>query len=131
MLFRPDLSEKVERGEKTQTRRVVRPGEAAEYDLVNGTGIVAVRTASGRLKWIVGGTYANQPGRGKKGVGRIRIVGVYRERLQEIGPEDVKAEGFDSLEDFIAAWNEINPRHPCRFEDDPDVWVLAFIREFG
>jgi len=127
MLFRPDLAAKVVLGEKTQTRRVKRPGETAEYDLVGGTGIIAVRSAGGRLKWIAGGTYAVQPGRGKRGIGRLRIVGIYEGRAGEITPEDARAEGFESVEEFAAAWNKINRRPPHRFEDNPEVWVLVFV----
>lgn len=31
MLFKPDLCEKILKGEKFQTRRIVKPGEGLEY----------------------------------------------------------------------------------------------------
>ena len=53
-------------GTKTQTRRIVKPGEYSPL-----TGLIsvthAVRTAEDRLKWQTGRDYAVSPGRGKPG----------------------------------------------------------------
>ena len=99
-----------------------------------------------RIKWQVGRTYAVQPGRGKKAVGRIRITKIRRERLQHIDINGVLAEGI-SLEEiknwqgkdhpesfmhfspaqraFQGLWDSIY-RKPYRWKDNPDVWVLEF-----
>ena len=114
--------QKVLDGSKTQTRRLVRNGEILDV-LPSGN---AVRSASGRLKWVEGRTYAVQPGRGKRQVARIRINYIYRQRLQEITEDDAKAEGFASRDEFAQAWNNIH-REPCtRWEDNPLVWVITF-----
>jgi len=89
-------------GTKTQTRRVVKYSEWAEnshgyevpHPIFGLDQIDTVYTAGGRGKWQVGRTYAVQPGRGKKAVGRIRMMKIRRERLQEITQEDALAEGI-------------------------------------
>jgi len=95
----------------------------------------------GRLKWAVGNTYAIQPGRGKKAMGRIRIMAIRRERLQEIScggymyRSDIQQEGcpfindpnqmgWDELEWFIELWDSINVKNGTRWQDNPEVWVL-------
>jgi hypothetical protein len=102
--------EKVLRGEKTQTRRIVKPGE--HFNEMGATTIVtgsffrqmtfaddyhyAVITPAGRIKWEVGKTYAVQPGRGQPAVGRIRITAIRKERIGDITEEDAIAEGFSA-----------------------------------
>jgi len=90
MIFQHTLPQLL-RDDKTQTRRLVRDGEIALY---NPSGaITAVRTASGRLKWAVGRTYAVQPGRGQAAVARIRLTGIRLERVQDITEADAADEG--------------------------------------
>lgn len=60
MLFKPQLIDKICAGAKTQTRRPFRDGEY----LKTVDGNLAWFTASGRIKYQVGKTYAVQPGRG-------------------------------------------------------------------
>ena len=98
MLFKPDLVEKILVGEKTQTRRP-RHGD-------NPTGE--------RGGWIdepcrykVGKTYAVQPGRGKKAVGRIRVLRVTPEAMCDMTEDDVRAEGFESRQAFVNRWLEM------------------------
>ena len=62
MLFKPELAAKIVTGEKTQTRRPVRPGdELYEVEFVNVLGV----THNGRRKWEECSDYAVQYGRGK------------------------------------------------------------------
>ena len=67
-------------GTKTQTRRPVKEGDEG-VELQGSIAAVFAHRGS-KLKWQVGRTYAVQPGRGKKAVGRIRIIKIRRERLK-------------------------------------------------
>jgi uncharacterized protein YhfF len=132
MLFKPHLIEKILMGEKTQTRRIRKPGER----LVKTAMIdeLAVFDQNERLKWRTGGIYAICPGRGKPGLARIRVLDIRKEGVMEISEEDARAEGVEPLHlptgealykpVFAALWNEINRSKP--FGDNPEVWVLTF-----
>ena len=109
-------------GSKTQTRRIIKPGEYSNEWHLDGDDdlrineILAPRTKPdkygmtiGRQVYGVGKTYAVQPGRGKKAVGRFRITGLRREDVREISVEDAKAEGwkhgsFDKAANYPALW---------------------------
>ena len=106
-----------------------------------------------RALYIVGRTYAVQPGRGKPAIGRIRITAIRQERLQEIDPRDAAAEGveiddpfgkmssgssFDSylaeidrryIAGYAELWDSIHTKPGTRWDDNPLVWVLEFERE--
>lgn len=83
-------------GRKTQTRRV----------------------ASGdKPRWRVGASYAIQPGRGQKAVGRFVVLNVRREKLGAIRDGDVRAEGFADREEFIETWKRLHG------EFDPELTV--------
>ena len=148
-------------GTKTQTRRPAKWEEDKEYTWVAPTPtgsriteVVGINNAGDhKLKWAVGKTYAVQPGRGKKSVGRIRITKIRRERLHQISGYDVVAEGTEGWAkewdkyigdyfrqqgwasfrrgDLITAyswlWKSIYKK-PYRWEDNPEVWVLEFER---
>jgi len=133
-------------GTKTQTRRLVKEGEQLA-DAAWGYDSPTVLKWY-RIKWAVGRTYAVQPGRGKKAVGRIRITGIRREWLIDILPGDTLAEGImpicneygprwyqasgiegefiTSREAFRALWNGIHKKRGARWADNPEVWVLEF-----
>jgi len=151
-------------GQKTVTRRLVKPGE---YDTIQPderwpitdwdkltcevphsqmhlVTVDAVYTASGRVKWRVGQTYAVQPGRTEKGIARIRLTGIRRERLQDITEEDAWAEGcyekitdwiefgevmqaeYSSVEVYADLWYSIHTAPGTTWADNPEVWVLEF-----
>jgi hypothetical protein len=139
MIFTPEHCELILQGKKTMTRRLVKEGD--HYHLMIGDSIWAVDDGNDRLKYGTGRTYAVQPGRTAKGIGRVRITNIRRERLQNIGMEDIIAEGvilnlFTSgdwndlsrmyTDRWIALWNSINKRKGTRWESDPEVWVLSF-----
>jgi hypothetical protein len=133
-------------GSKTQTRRCVDndvwlSNFGCVYRIYNNMTL--------RPKWRVGKTYAVQPGRGKKAVGRIRITGIRKERLRDISEADAREEGCDGFwnpkngfynlrdfpydtcipkkpsEHFRVLWDSIQKKGR-RWEDNPEVWVLEF-----
>jgi hypothetical protein len=130
--------EKVLAGQKTQTRRIKKPGETLWH---RNDGADFVTDGNGRKKWQVGKTYAVQPGRGKPGIGRIRITAILEERVQDITREDAVAEGcaawppsedlngliIGPVGDFMALWNSIHSG-PTHWAANPDLWVLEFER---
>jgi hypothetical protein len=124
MLFKPELCEKILRDEKTQTRRLVKPGEKGA--IYPDGRIWAVWDRSGHLKWEVGRTYAVCPGCGKPGIGRIRLTAIRKEGLLELSREDEIAEGFHLEGYFFITWNRIHNMRGERVLDNPDVWVLEF-----
>ena len=91
----------------------------------------------------IGRTYAVQPGCGKPAVGRIRIISIRQERLQEISEDDVLAEGVElqtwawpfswprtdswpRTAGYAQLWNSIYTKPGTRWQDNPPVWVLEF-----
>lgn len=155
--------EQVLNGTKTQTRRPCK-GEDEEYTwctptmedgLITGHRILEVmeinKTGDHNVKWAVDKTYAVQPSRGKKAVGRIRITRIRRERLGDISWGDCTAEGVDrwaaypgdcnhqvfgcpmckytsregSLA-FACLWNHVYGKGAWDRMKDDDVWVLEF-----
>ena len=133
MIFKEKLCQKVLDGTKTQTRRLV---EGNSFIRLTGD-YYQVNDVNGRRKWCVHKSYAVQPGRGKKAVGRIFINRIRRESLQLISEADAIAEGVRKLyrcpqwlpdeakRSFEELWNSIYPKDN-RWEDDPEVWVLEF-----
>jgi len=97
MLFKKELVEKILKGEKTQTRRL------------NG-------------KYKVGNIYAVCTRWYSPAVAWIKITGKRTERLGDISLEDVKKEGFNSLEEFKAFWIKIHGH----WDDDLIVYVYDF-----
>lgn len=136
MIFKDELCQAVLDGNKTQTRRLVR----VEERYISNGAIPATVYAWHKIKWQVGRTYAIQPGRGKKAVGRFRLTEIRQERLQDIDEAGAIAEGvqrgkwykagdlsvfFSAREMFGALWDSIH-RKGDRWVDNPEVWVLEF-----
>jgi hypothetical protein len=135
-------------GLKTQTRRLVKEGDyvwcypfkSLGCDGVLERRIEMVVAANRRLRWEVGKTYAVQPERGKKSMGRVKLLSIRRERLQDISGEDAIAEGCGAeglsvpaekciaLRTFRELWRSIYPSNQSkrgdRWQDNPEVWVL-------
>lgn len=126
MIFQHTI-DKVLSGEKTQTRRIVKPTHTDiikwsmaidKFEMSSESGKLMVKLpeniasqqpivrieSNDRSLYEVGKTYAIQPGRGMKAVGRIEIVSIRREDVRCISLADVKAEGFDTVDDFLATW---------------------------
>jgi hypothetical protein len=94
VIFRPALAQLVVEGRKTVTRRRVKFLDGPERPWL-----------AAECRYKVGRTYAVQPGRGKKAIGRIRILNVWREssfgavRVEWGG---LRREGFQSYSAFEA-----------------------------
>ena len=98
MMFNKELLDLVLSGRKTQTRRLHRRAlkEGRVYAL--------------KRSWFKStGDY-------------VKITGVTRQRLRDVTEEDAWKEGFKSLEEFRAAWIEINGS----WEPDTEVVVYDF-----
>ena len=96
MIFKPEMVEKILAGEKTVTRRPARPGNS-----LHGPDWRPCR-------YEVGKTYAVQPGRGQKGVGRIRVLAVRRKPLGHyMLTDETLREGFQSFTRFRAYWEHL------------------------
>jgi hypothetical protein len=109
-------------GTKTQTRVLVKPGEVLRDDgeeMRTHFNIPLPHSMTGRAKWQVGKTYAVQPGRGQKAVGRFRVIAIRQESLQDISEEDAIAEGIKTISpeyrDFgkahLYAWADGGPAY--------------------
>lgn len=147
MLFKPELCKLILHGLKTQTRRLVRPGDM-EHRLPNGAiYLVMKETRAGRRpRFMQHQCYAVQPGRGQEAVGYIVVQHIRQERLQEISDHDIRAEGFslevelgmDAVdghtvvmagadgEGMEKTWDSLNRRPGTRWADNPLVWALTF-----
>ena len=121
MIFKDKLCQKVLDGTKTQTRRLRKDGDYQTY-----WPMLCVFNRNARLRFRENQTYAVQPGRGKKAVGRIGIFKIRSEFLNAITHDDAQAEGVGrSLAAFADLWDSIHPKGK-RWEDNPKVWVLDF-----
>lgn len=134
MIFQHTLP-KVLSGEKTQTRRIVKPRD--RYDDRRMIGHPpAVFTVSRHgidpapiVKWQVGQTYAAQPGRGKPAVARMRITDIRREDVRRISEADVTAEGFENIGDFWFLW--INMHDPEYLDTYRYAKDCDYLDEYG
>lgn len=118
MIFGPKLIPKVLDGTKTQTRRPVK----CEWTPAT----VSVDEARLPCRYKVGKTYAVQPGRGKRGIARIKVLDVRRERWRDISVDDAVAEGFGHRDiarpDFLAYVMRLYPG----LDLDAECWVIEF-----
>ena len=129
MIFIPKHILKIINGTKTETRRIVKPGEEHLREFV--------MTPNGNVKWRVRDSYAVQPGRGKpchihngKPL-RIKILSIHREPLQAITRDGAWLEGITGassrpITDYRKLWDSINKRPGTRWDDNPQVWVIKF-----
>lgn len=123
MIFQSEHIQAIIEGRKTQTRRLVKPGDFATHFILPDydTGETTIQSVQNheRLKWFWGKDYAVQDGRGKPGVQwcrakkhypaewtaeyidelgwnplRIRLLEIRQERVQDISEADARAEGY-------------------------------------
>lgn len=104
MIFKPQLLEQIFAGEKTVTRRPVKPGEAG---------------------YRVGQVLSIQPGMARNSVGRIRLTGASREPLGQIArrPGEAGREGFGSFTEFLDYWRSL---YKGKWDPSEEVWRLEF-----
>lgn len=91
-------------GKKTQTWRRAKDGDGVTYSFAahpGWHGIDAVQRLDKhgelRLKWKVGQVLSVQPGRGKKGVGHIRITEIIERFPAQLSLGDLEAEGLGGV----------------------------------
>jgi hypothetical protein len=109
--FQPQLAAEVLAGTKTVTRRLVSDNPRSPW-------------WRERCALEVGRDYAVCPGRGKPADGRVRIVSVRREPLARMTDAEARLEGFESFDDFKAAWCRINGGE---WFDGELVWRVEFV----
>jgi len=97
-LFKRKHLRKILRGEKTQTRRIH------------------------KHTWKLGKIYGIRTSWFRKSEGYIKIIRKFRQKLGDISLEDIKKEGYSSLEEFRRAWEEINGLGSW----DPDLIVTVY-----
>jgi hypothetical protein len=102
-LFKRRLIQKVRSGEKTQTRR------------------------THKRTWKLGKTYSIRASYFGKPEGHIKITKKFKQKLGEISPEDVKKEGFNSLEEFRRAWEEIYGKGSWNPEQIVTVYEFKYV----
>jgi hypothetical protein len=101
MFFSKSNLEKVLRGKKTQTRRL-----SDRYQVGR---IYGIRT------WIY-----------EKALARIKITAKRQERLGDISPEDLRREGYETLEEFKEAWTKFYAKK-LGWHPELIVWVYDFV----
>jgi len=122
MIFAHTL-ENVLASKKTQTRRLVKPGETLHCVRTLLGDVATVHIPGKRKIYEVGKAYAVQPGRGKKAVAYIQITGLRKERVQDVTRKDARAEGFRSRREFLETWQQI---HGKKADLSAEVWVICF-----
>ncbi len=103
MIFSPKLAHLVLAGKKTETRRLVKEGEAI-------------------CRYHPGRTYAVQKRRGGRSQGRIEIRSAEIEQLGELTYEGALAEGFRSRDEFFEYWTELHGY----VDHELLVWAISF-----
>lgn len=137
LTFKPELAAKVMAGEKTQTRRLVKPNEGGAIrrhltdfvEVFTAKDSVAYNEGRIRTKWQVGRTYAVQPGRGKSGIGYIEITDIRREDVRNISQDDALSEGFETPLYFLQTWSALNPSAGVRLVMMSNShWLMTYKR---
>lgn len=111
ILFKTEHMTKIQRGRKTQTRRVYKERQTKDGGIVDNRG------------WNEGSVHlAKTVMLSKEYFAKLKILNVRKEKLGDISLEDVKREGYETLDEFKSIWKYINK------EWDPDmiVWVITF-----
>lgn len=130
---------------KTQTARLVKDGQFFEpEDSYEEDGAIVHQPAgvwrwvNGKDTavgvWVVGRTYAVQPGRGKSAVARIRILSITRRDVRDYTAEDATREGFDNRVAFMVTYMSMNDKvampkfRDYDFPSDGFTTAMSFLR---
>ncbi len=108
MLFKKKHIELILAG-KTQTRRL--PGKSASYQ--------------------VGRVYAIKDSWFSKAEGYILITRKFHQKLGDISLEDAKKEGYNSLEEFRRAWEEIHGKGSWNPKQVATVYEFRVVKKRG
>ena len=114
--------QKVVSGQKTQTRRLAQDEDKLWNVHLDERDMEEVLWRGDRPKWRTDRSYAVQPGRGKKAIARIILLDIRNGHLGYISGEEARAEGFSSLEEFIAGWKKIDKV----YDPEQPAWILEF-----
>lgn len=109
MNFQPELAEKVMRGEKTVTRRLVSDNPRSPW-------------WQERTWYQPGKVFTVNPGRGKPNIGRARVKSARLIRLSVPSLGETHAEGFATMHEFRKAFAAINGR----YDQNAKVWRVEF-----
>jgi hypothetical protein len=147
VIFAPQHGRLILEGRKTQTRRLVRPGQAGAaprcaYRPGRSEPLTRVKRPDERTPEEESRV---RHGKGRpplQQIGRILITDVRRERLGEITFSDARREGFRTAAEFKAAWVRDHDGKWLARQDDPsdvelaarfdgawadtEVWVISF-----
>jgi len=119
--------ERILSGQKTQTRRIMAPGDT----IVNGDWM----SAKFITKKKVGGIYRVCPGRGKSAVQycnpgelldrplRHRFIAIVEEDARNISLHDARAEGFQDQIEFWKVWVELHEPEMCFSTTKPGRFI--------
>jgi hypothetical protein len=142
MIF-SETADLVMNGTKTQTRRLAKPHDSIMLFKIstNNYGKGIYNDQMNRMRYQRGKTYAVQPARGTKSIGRILVTDIRLEPLQDISIHDAIAEGIlpEGIKDpeypttylmgFIKTWMRLYPTgSEFSWENNPKVVVLEFER---
>jgi len=107
--FQPELARLVLEGRKTVTRRLANGNPRSPW-------------WRERCALAAGDSFAVCPGRGKRAVGRARVLSVARVSLGRLDEAEAAREGFGSPREFERAFTGINVRYDPR----AIVWRIEF-----
>lgn len=136
MIFSQSYKEVLNR-DKTQTRRLAKPGDELRRS-EDGVSYI-YNTKTKRVRYCVGRDYAVQPGRSKHGLGKIRVNDLRMEKLLKMSladamdecilPEKTTRPDFPTeyLRGFIIAWERLYGGTKYAWKHNPEVVVISFL----
>lgn len=104
ILFMPEHVPKILAGEKTETRRIWQKRRAKPG---------SVHRAKTKML-------------SKEYFALLQIEAVYQERLGDISEESIKAEGYNSREEYKAVMEKANKKSNFVWDDNQMIWVIKF-----